>query len=208
MDEITRTQRRTQAYWYVDGIAELVGGFVLAVLGILLYASTLSANADFSTVALMVMIVGFPLSARAVRLVKDRITHERTGDVKFPEPSGRRRGIAVVVGALVAAGLAAYVSRSGDLAFEGVIGTVMLVALGLTLTVGLAVRAYRLELPRFYISAAVVAVVSAVALLARLGFIAGMGAVWIGFGFASMLMGATVFAEYMTAHPEPEADAS
>lgn len=210
MDEITRTQRRTQAYWFVDGIAELVGGFILAVIGILLYFSTMSTEDTYSSIALMVMIVGFPLSAKAVRFVKDRVTHERTGYVRFPEASGRRRAIAAAIGALVAAVLAGHVVRTGDVTFEGTIGTVMLALLGLTLAGSLALRGYRLELPRFYISAVVVAVVCAIALLAGLGFIAGMGAMWIGFGVASMLMGATVFAEYMTQNPatEPGADAT
>ncbi len=208
MEDITKAQRKTQAEWFVDGIAELVGGAMLAAFGVLLYASTLSAEETFSALAMMAMIVGFPLSAKAVRTVKSRVAHERTGYVKYPERSGRRRGVAVILAVVLGAGIVAYAVTTGNITFEGLPGTIMLAALGVSVTVAFALRAYRLELPRFYITAGVVAITSTVALFAGLGFIAGMGAMWTALGVVSLLTGATVFAEYMTAHPEAEVDPS
>jgi hypothetical protein len=204
VDEATRARRAAQARWYADGIAELVGGFILAVVGIALVASTFGAREVYAAIALGAMIVAFPMSARAVRFVKGRFAGERTADVDPPAPLGWWR---IAAGAVIAAALAAYAVRTSSVAFEGTIGRVMLVLLGVTLASTLALRARRLELPRFYAYAGVVAAACAISLLVGAGFVAGAGAMWIGHGVASMLMGATVFAEYLTANPATEADA-
>lgn len=206
-DEITKTQRTTQAYWFIDGIAELVGGFILAVVGAFMFASTRGNSELFSQAGLFAMIIGFPLSSAAVRKAKDKITHERTGYVKYPERSRKRSGFVLVVAAVLGAGFAAYAVATGDYTFSGLLGTAMIIALGVSMTISLAVRARRLELPRFYITAAVVALATIVSLALSQSFIGGMGIIWMSLGVASILTGSTVFAEYMTQHPQPESEA-
>ena len=86
MHEIAKTQQRTRSYWFSDGIAEMVGGLAMALVGLPMIAAARTGMETLSTVALLGMILLFPLSARVVRYLKDRITHQRTGYVKYPRP--------------------------------------------------------------------------------------------------------------------------
>ncbi|GAB4289388.1 MAG: hypothetical protein Kow0067_15300 [Coriobacteriia bacterium] len=199
MNEITKTQRRTQAYWFIDGLAEIIGGIVLAAVGVLLYFSVIADNQGLATLALGVMIIGFPLSARVVRWAKDRLTHQRTGYVSYPQPSGKRRATSAIVAAVLGAAFAGGALALGEPTFEGTLGTYMLVALGVAVAAGLTVRATRMGMPRFYLSAAIVAAAAVWSLAEGLGFIAGMGAVWTALGAASLVTGALALGRYLRA---------
>ncbi|MDI6901625.1 MAG: hypothetical protein QMC79_08050 [Anaerosomatales bacterium] len=199
MNEITKTQRRTQAYWFVDGLAEIIGGVVLALVGVLLYFSVIADDQGLATLALGAMILGFPLSAKAVRWGKDRLTHQRTGYVSYPQPSGKRRATSAVVAVVLGAAFAGGALALGEPTFDGTLGTYMLVALGVGVAAGLAMRATRMGMPRFYLSAAVVAAAAVWSLAEGLDFIAGMGAVWTALGSASLITGAIALGRYLRA---------
>ncbi|MCK8115363.1 hypothetical protein [Anaerosoma tenue] len=199
MNEITKTQRRTQAYWFVDGLAEMIGGVALAAVGVLLYLSVVADNQGLATMALFVMILGFPLSAKAVRWAKDGLTHQRTGYVSYPQPSGKRRATSAVVAGVLGVVFAASAITLGDPTFDGTLGTYMLLGLGVAVSVSLAVRAGRMGMPRFYLSAAAVAAAAAWGLAQGCGFIAGMGAVWMALGAASLITGLTALGRYLRA---------
>ncbi|TDB37954.1 MAG: hypothetical protein D9V44_07860 [Actinobacteria bacterium] len=207
MDEITRTQRKTQAYWLVDGIGEVAGGTALALVGALLVLSSVTGTEPFGTIALFAMIFAFPASAAVVRALKTRITYPRTGYVKYPEPSGRRRAhiaaVAIVV-AVVVAGLA----RSGGAAdLNGPLWQAFVGAAGAAVAAVLVVRAIRSRMRRFFLSALVVLAGAGAAIAYDLGMTGGLGAVWLSLGIASIATGVAAFVSYIREHPvaEPEA---
>lgn len=197
MNEITKTQRRTQAYWFVDGLAEMIGGVPLAAVGALLHFSISADNQALGTAALFVMILAFPLSAKAVRWAKDRLTHQRTGYVSYPQPSGRRRATSAIVAGVLGVVFAVSAVTFGDPTFGGTLGTYMLVGLGVAVSASLVVRAGQMGMPRFYLSAAAVAGATIWALARGLGFIAGMGVVWMALGGVSLATGLIALGQYL-----------
>lgn len=157
MDEITSAQRRAQGYWFVDGLAEIAGGTAMALTGALLYAAVRTGAEWLGTVALAVLIVGFPVTAWVVRVLKERITYPRTGFVAYPPPSRARMFVAAAVGFVVAGLLVPIRTVAGG-------GQVSVVVLSFGLLVGavLAVRAWRTGVPRFYVMAAAMVAFAAV----------------------------------------------
>ena len=117
MDEIAKTQQRTRSYWFSDGIAEMVGGLAMALVGLPMIAAAKTGWEVFSTAALFGMILLFPLSARVVRYLKNRITHPRTGYVKYPRPSMSKRRRALLAAVLVAVSIVIILSltRGNDM---------------------------------------------------------------------------------------------
>lgn len=204
MNDITRTQRRTQGYWFVDGIAEIVGGVALSIVGALLYLSVALDNDIFATGALFGMILLFPATARVVRWAKDRITYPRTGFVKYPDPSKKRRGTSAVVALLVGIVFALVAVRSRNEGFEGPFGYALTTGLGVSMAIAFAVRAHKMSMPRFYVSALVVAAAAGWAILQGMSFIAAMGIMWIGLGITSVITGAIALGGYIHENPAPE----
>lgn len=113
--DIDRLARRTRAYWYVDGLAELGSAAVFAGVALVflveLRAPAGSPLASFSAIALpLVVLVGIWAAGRAVKAAKARLTYPRTGYVAYRQPGRRRRALAFglalgVAGALLLAWL-------------------------------------------------------------------------------------------------------
>lgn len=208
MDEITQTQRKTTGYWFSDGIVELVGGVALMLVGASMWLSVVRNNDSLATIALFVMIIGFPLTRSVVRWVKDRITHARTGYVKFPDSSPRRRGLASAIALVlgVAIGLAAVSMR--DQGFEGPLGTAITVVFVGVLAAAFVVQGYRMSMPRFYLSGLVVAVSAGWGLLQEMGLIGTMGLMWLALGLTSIVTGAVALASYLRANPRTGGEAA
>lgn len=201
MDEITKTQRRTAGYWFSDGIAELVGGVALALVGVSLWLSVARNNDPLATVGLFIMMIGFPLSAKVVRWAKNRVTHERTGYVKFPERSSKQRGIGAVVALVlgVAIALTAVSLRNPD--FSGLFGYGMTAVFAGVLGVAFGVRAYQMAMPRFYLSGLVVLVSAGWAVSQELSFIGAMGVMWLALGLTSIVTGTVALTAYLRENP-------
>ena len=203
MDEITRTQRRTTGYWFSDGISEMVGGVALALVGVLLYLSVARDNDIFATSALFAMILGFPATAKIVRWVKDRFTHPRTGYVKYPERSKKRRGIGMVISFVLGSGLAITAVALGNVGFDGAFGHALTAGFGAAVAAALAVRAYKVSMPRFYLSALVVAGGAVWSFLQELSFIGALGVMWMALGSVSVVTGIIALVAYLRANPHP-----
>lgn len=196
MNDITHVQRRTQAYWFVDGIAELVGGIALGTVGALMYGAEATGNENLSTVALLGMIVAFPLSAKAVHWIKDRFTHQRTGYVKYPEPSPARRRNAAIMAFVFGILFAGIAVASGDSEYAGAFGYAITIAAALGIAGTLVHRALRLSMPRLHFSAVAVLAAGVWALVEGVDFVAALGALWFALGVASLLTGSVALAGY------------
>ena len=209
MNEIERTQRRTRGYWYRDGIAELVGGVALALVGVPLMASARTGFEMLSTIALMGMILLFPASAKVVRLLKDRITHTRTGYVKYPQPTMSKRRKIILASLFLAVAIAMLVALwGGEYTLDSLAGRVLLIGSGAAMAVAFAIRAIKLRMPRMFIIAVATAAVTGVNGFAGIGFTEGFGLLLAILGATSVITGAVTLIAYIRRHPKPPVDAS
>lgn len=200
MDEITTAQRRAQGYWFVDGLAEIAGGTAMVVTGALLYAAVRTGAAWMGTAALAMLIVGFPVTAWVVRVLKERITYPRTGFVAYPPPSRVRMFVAAAVGFVVAGLLVPIRMAAGG-------GEVSVVVLSFGLLVGaiLAARAWRTGVPRFYVMAA--AMVAFAAVMSTSDTVGVQDAIGILIGFEGGVFvanGVWTLLNYLKANRAPE----
>ena len=202
MNEIVKTQQRTRGYWYCDGIAELVGGFAMALVGFLMVASVRTGVDMLATMALMAMILLFPASAQVVRVLKDRITHTRTGYVKYPPPTmskGRKLLLfTLFLGTALVMLLALW---GGDYSLEGTVGKAFLMGAGAGMTIAFAFRAAKLRIPRLYATAVAVAAITIASGFAGFGFIEGMGLLLAVLGSTSVITGGVTLISYISRHP-------
>ena len=81
--------RRTQRYWYVDGLAEITVGLLFLVLSVYFLVQsrikTVSLNPILANLGLLVVILlVLWLFRYALHAVKTRLTYPRTGYVAYP----------------------------------------------------------------------------------------------------------------------------
>ena len=208
MEEIKRTQQRTRGYWFSDGITEIVGGIALALVGLPMFLSVRTGAEMLSTLALMAMILLFPASARVVRFLKDRITHPRTGYVKYAAPSLNRRMKSAVSALAIAVAMVVLALVWGDFSLDGVVGRALLWGTGGGVGIAFAVRAIQMRMPRFLLSAVVVFGGTAWLAVKGFGFIEGLGFLWMILGGASILTGLFALIAYLRKYPSIIAGAS
>ncbi len=154
-DPIDAVMQRTQRYWYVDGLAEMVVGGVILIIGLFYF---LLGLAEPHTVSAWVVGLGQPLiillgwwgASKTVKALKERITYPRTGYLTYPPKGGKTRlktmalAIGISIGmTLLVAWLSTYLHRNWIPASAGAI-----------LSIATAYLAYRLGLVRFYALAA------------------------------------------------------
>ena len=209
MNEIARTQQRTRSYWYCDGIAELVGGVALALVGFPMIAAVRTGIDMLSTVALMAMILLFPATARVVGYLKDRITHKRTGYVKFPRPqmSRRRKWIVFALSLSVALTTMLLAIWGNEYTLNGIVGKTLLLGAGTGMAIAFVLRAAKLQIHRLYANAVVLAAVTIASAFASFGFMEGMGLLLAVLGSANVITGGVTFAKYIQQHPKAPSEA-
>ena len=89
-------EQKTRRYWYVDGLAEIFIGLLLAVTGLMVLAMEAAPPGSWQRITLvsgmMVIILGGAwLGGKIVKAVKARVTYPRTGYVSYHKPSRQRR---------------------------------------------------------------------------------------------------------------------
>ena len=206
MNEITKTQQRTRSYWYSDGIPEIVTGIAFVLIGLPLYASARTGIEMFSTISLVSMILLLPLSARVVRRLKDRITYQRTGYVKYPRPVITRRRKVSILALLIAISAAVIVSSRGNYTLSGTLGKSMLLGMGFGIAGLLAVRAWKMQMPRFFINAAISSGFALALGFMATGFVEGVGLLLSVVGAASFVIGMVALLSYIRRHPKSPAE--
>ncbi|GAB4446383.1 MAG: hypothetical protein Kow00120_16510 [Anaerolineae bacterium] len=210
-NDIDRIEQRVFRYWYEDGLAEIAAGCIFLLAGVLL----LAANAAFAPpdsplrTSLATPFLALGLIAlvafggvgifNAIKRVKSRVTHPRTGYVAYRRESGEYgKGLSKVTTffliafflGLAVAPPALEAKLNSAPAFAGPLLGVILVYLG-----------YRLDLRRFYALAAVSAVAGLGAALADLGDVLGIVAYFGVMGVALALVGTAVLFTYLNRHP-------
>jgi len=202
MPSVTELINRPFRYFYEDGLVELAVGTLFFTAGLAIGAWAVTPAWSpwrLAGVLLMVAIptLGSVMFKRLVRTVKDRWIHPRTGFVDYgkPQPSGARW--VVIAGASVLA-LAAFVlpDRLNNMAFmEGAL-------LGLVM----ASLAFQSRLPRYYLLAAISALIGLAAALWFGSDLWGSAATFGAIGAVMILSGGCALRRYLTAHPAPKVD--
>jgi len=206
-DELEKVKQRTQAYWFVDGLAEMAIGCILGLIALLfLIDGTAPEGSPLHMVSslglLPVILLGSWAGGRVVTAIKAHITYPRTGFVSY-QRTPRRRGATLAFGALVAAvavaavaGLALATKSMPNLLVlaQGAIGAAMLVFLG-----------HSMDLRRFYVLAALSVAFGIGAAATGLGDILG-DAIYFGLmALALVIAGALTLRAYLRDAPPPAA---
>ncbi len=207
MIDIEKIEKRTVQSFYDDGSFEIALGFVFVLIGGYLYVQTAlpkgSALAAIMGVALIgvIFLAGF-LVNRIIRFLKRRITYPRTGYVAFKKqpvsPRKRRR-----------AGL-----------FGGFMGLLLVPLLGLAPSLNallpimvsfpLAMIAFKIAnkagVARFFVLAALSAIIGFALTAAGIGSARGIGLAFGLIGGSMILSGVTALVVYLRRNPRPAPD--
>jgi hypothetical protein len=100
--------RRTQAYWYIDGLVELGTGIIFFVLGIILMLeSSTPSDSNLSSILSFfrnaILIGGTIGIGLLTKVLKAHLTYPRTGYIAYPRPKGKNIGIYLGFGLVIAA---------------------------------------------------------------------------------------------------------
>ncbi|MFP4112886.1 MAG: hypothetical protein ACLFUA_00830 [Spirochaetales bacterium] len=197
---IETMQRRGQAYWYEDGIWELVLGVLFAayavyygVVGLLPEDNTVGRILTVGYIA--IIPGGMLLASRIVARLKSRISAPRTGYVSF-----RRSPRRWVRSAAVAAA-AAIVSVVGFLLVDLVYVPVLVGGAGLAVALGWV--GVRLGLVRIVVVGAISAVFAVALSLVTDDPEVAFSTLFGATGVASAIAGAGALVRYLREHPRP-----
>lgn len=142
---------RPQRYWYVDGLAEMSGGAVIFLIG-LVYAVSgwlpqgLARGLLVGPGQIVVILGAGWLSRLAVRGLKERLTYPRTGYVEYQRPVRSRRLARVFMVGLLAFAVSVMTAFLG----RGLPERLWPFLIGLTLGLAFAYLGARIGLRRFY----------------------------------------------------------
>lgn len=194
--QIERVTQRAKRYWYDDGLVEMSGGVIFALIGLLFLSELFGPPwQGISALALPAVIIGGALVARrAVAAVKERLTYPRTGYVAYVRQRGlRTRAATAVVAVVVSVAVSFLIARvPAALAW-------MPALQGLVIAAALFYSGYSLGLGRFLVLAVVSAVAGVGAALAGLGDVAGSGAYFLVLGLAMFAAGGYALRRYLYA---------
>lgn len=100
-DQIRSTIQKTRAYWFADGIAELLLGtlFFVAALFMLFQIIAPPNIRGFASLGFpLVIFFGALMSRKLIVSLKERITYPRTGYIEYQKPGGFRISFALILG--------------------------------------------------------------------------------------------------------------
>lgn len=165
-DPLNRDLIRPQRYWYVDGLSEIAGGFVIFLIGLInaicavLPAIPLRAWVMGLGQPLLVVAAGFAVRP-VVRMLKEQITYPRTGYVEYSGRGRSARWQRFFSVFFIAFSFSALGAMFGDLIPDRYSPMTMATALALVL----AYLGARLGLRRFYLVAALTVFVGSATIL-------------------------------------------
>lgn len=203
-DPVEEIVKRTQRYWYEDGIWETAFGLINALLGVFyLLTARLDWNGPYAFVLValqMIVLVGLFLAInKIVRFLKERITYPRTGYVSYPKKTPGARLKRILLTMLLSAGMAALV---GSLAVMRMTSNHIPLTTGIILAGTMVYIGYRFNLMRLYVVAVLTVAWGFVVSLFQLGDLKSTGAFFAGFGALILLSGLVTLFNYMRrTHP-------
>ncbi|MBE3112001.1 MAG: hypothetical protein IMZ46_16100 [Acidobacteria bacterium] len=198
MVDIEKIEKRTVQSFYDDGLTEISLGLIFLLLGGYFFAQAAAPEGSALSSALSVLFVlvivssGF-LVARILRFLKRRITYPRTGYVAFKkkELSPKRRVATMIIGGIIGGSLAALYGLSPSLK------TLFPALNGILFAIAVLLFANKVGLIRFYILAAVSAVIGLAVTAAGVGDVKGVSLYYGLFGAAVIISGLASLAIYL-----------
>lgn len=199
-DDIDKTVKRPQRYWFVDGLTEIAVGVIFVLVGLLFlvesFAPPDSPLAQISALGFpVIVILGWLVASRLVGAAKARLTYPRTGYVEYRRQPARHRVTRFVIGAAIGIAVAFVL---GVLAMTAPESLAWIPALqGLIVGAFWAYLGWHFALTRFYVLAIVSVVLGPAAALAGLGDIRGNGVYFSLMGVAMIVSGAVTLLSYL-----------
>ena len=199
LPSIETTRKRTERYWYEDGIWELGFGLInLLLTGYFALTEWVLARQLPALVLVLLQVVTllgiFWSMARVVRFLKERITYPRTGYVAYrraPLKARARRGLLIgLTSGGLAAGLVLISANSATHSSTPIISGVVMGAM-------IVYLAIRFNLLRMYVLATVTLALSVVTALLPVDETSGRVLFFGGYGLVFMLSGGLVLAGYL-----------
>lgn len=197
--DIDKIMKRTQSYFYEDGVAEIAVGVLFVAIGLLM----LTINAASRGLALAVLIglglpaltIGGVFAVRwAVKAVKTRMVYPRTGYVSYREqPQRQPRLVLLLIIALMGFILFLPEWAEGLPMFEGWFMGAVFIFMG-----------YHVGLKRLYVIGALAAAIGLGAAYLRLDDILGSSVTFGVIGIVLLISGGLALLAYLRNNPMPE----
>jgi hypothetical protein len=188
--------RRTQNYWYTDGLAEIGFAFISLVLSLYFFGQATLAPGSFLYRALdvgfLLILLGTGVLVRKLILsLKARLTYPRTGYVSYPPPKTYHRLGSMLLAILISSVLVAIFSSGEN------IEAYMPAASGILIGAALAYFAYRNGLLRFYVLAALSSLLGTGLSFSGTGDIYGLSLYYGFMGLGLLISGLLVLRDYL-----------
>jgi hypothetical protein len=199
-DQIDQAVQRTQQYWNIDGIPELIFGGIFMLLGIYFLIQTVlppeSLLSNLLNIAFVFIVLGGGfLGGRLINSLKTRLTYPRTGYVSYKRSRGKDRWIAGAFAIIIAAVVSAFFILSPTY-MAWIPGVTGIIASGFLLVIG-----YRLALARFYALAAISLILGVGISLSGMGNDPGLAIFYGLMGLAVTVSGAVTLHNYLQNNP-------
>jgi hypothetical protein len=205
--QIEQISKRTLRYFYEDGLPEIGAGLILGLLGIYFYiqatqpeGSALRAITDSGLI--LVIIIGGFFIRRLVTRAKTRITYPRTGYVEYHQDRLRNRRPRILALAAIAMTVAVMVVFIGGLLRETAWMPVFTGFFFSAITIFIMIP--RVGLTRWYILAAISALLGIGLGLSGIDNTLGLGAFYPGLGLCTTMSGILVLIHYLRTTQPPE----
>lgn len=197
-----QTIKRTRAYWYIDGLAEMTTGALFLLFGLVyLLLSILPHSSPFGIAIRLIyplfLLLAMWSGGKLVKNIKVRLTYPRTGFVAYRRPSRKRRMVTFGVGVLVTLGLITLMSW---LEIEALTWFPFLDGAFL----GLILLVISPGLPRFYMLAGISLLMGTLFTYLGIGGEMGHGAFFGCIGLILLVCGAITLRGYLRQAPPPE----
>ena len=115
MNDLNKTIRRTQQYWFEDGLVELLLGLLFLVLSGLFWWQVVTDSeygALIGGIAMpFIIILGAILLGVTLRWLKQRLVYPRTGYVTYAKPTNKQRGLSGLLGLIIGAAMAVTITQ-------------------------------------------------------------------------------------------------
>jgi hypothetical protein len=195
-DKLDEAMKRTRGYWYDDGLADTAVGVVFLLIGLLFYAQVLLppgfAQGSLAALGLPVVVIGgWFLGGKLVRVAKERITYPRTGYVQYQRPPRKSRPVAAASGAAVAIAFSLLIATQPATlalipALQGVFIGAMLLYVG-----------HRAGVVRYYALGALTAAFGVAVVLIGFGDILGNAVYFTATGLTLVVSGIATLVAYL-----------
>jgi hypothetical protein len=186
-DDLKKPQLRAIQYFYADGSFEFSFGGLCLLLAIYFTIQAAAPKSLLSNILdmgfILIVLGGSFLINRLVQALKERVTYPRTGYVAYKREYGLKRGVRLAMGMLIGALLSAFtiiaITKSPNVMdwMPGITGLIFAAVI--------AWLGYRSALPRFYLVALAVLLISVGLASSGIGNMSGLALVY---GLTSLVL--------------------